>query len=507
MDKILLIIRDAFISFSGGIFVAILGFLFKLYLVHNLIDSTFSLGVFALGMSIIELISPFSTFGFGGAAVRFIPKWNVRRDSLKINNFITFITFASLFLSCLYASVIYFNQNSFFSILNIKANQKEFIVLSSLLPLFLILMILKNLSSIITQFLIGFKEIKKVVLSSSIIGFPLKFLLVASFLHFSFDLKGYIYAEIIFSIFILSAFLYILFNILKRKFSFEISLDWIKKDIIIYASIFFLLGFLAKFSNFLDKWLIIEHMSIENVGIYYLTFSFIEFIPFVLKSINKIFAPIISEIWEMKKLTELHSLYRFFTKWTLILSYPMIFFIVFFSSELLLLFGPEFIAGKKTLIILAIAHSFSILFGSVRTILQMTDHHVNIFTVTVFKTVIVISLLFFLVPRFQMEGAASSLAVGIIINNLLNYMLLYRGLKFVPYGSDFWRICIVIIFASILLCFSFNYLLKLISNIHWYWMILSLIYTYVLTILLSIILCFSKQDKMVVMNLLNNIKK
>lgn len=507
MDKIILIIRHAFFSFTSGIFITILGFFFKFYLVHNLINSTFSLGVFALGISMIEFISPFSSIGFGAAATRFIPKWNVKNDVHKINQFITFIGLTSFILSCLYAIVLYCTQDNIFSMLNIKVNQKEFIILLSFLPFFLILMIVKNLTAIINQFLIGFKEVKKTVLFSELIGFPVKFLLVIFFIYFGFDFKGYLYAEIISSIFILSTFLYILKNILKREYSFKISLVWINKKIIIYAGTFLLLGFLAKFSNLLDKLLIIEHMSIENVGIYYMTFAFVEFLPLVLKSINKIFAPIISEIWELQKLNDLHSLYRFFTKWTLLLSYPMIFFIIFFSNELLLLFGPEFIAGNKVLIILVIAHSFSIAFGSVRTILQMTDHHVKIFTVTVIKTLIVILLLFILVPRFQMEGAAFSLAAGIIVNNILNYILLYKNLKFIPYDRDFWRVCMTIIFASFLLYISFNYFSNFISNMHWYWLILSIIYIYIITIILSRILCFSKQDELVVMNLLNKIKK
>jgi len=501
MDKIILIIRHAFISFASGIFITILGFFFKFYLVHNLINATFSLGVFAFGISIIESISPFSSIGFGAVATRFIPKWNVESNVNKINHFITFIGLSSFILSCLYAIALYFFKENIFSVLNV--DRQEFIIFLSFLPFFLILMVVKNLTAIINQFLIGFKEIKRTVFFSEIIGFPLKFLLVVFFIYFGFDLKGYLYAEIISSIFILSAFLYVLKNILKREYSFKISLDWINKKVIIYASTFLLLGFLAKFSNLLDKWLIIEYMSIENVGIYYMTFTFVGLLPFVLTSINKIFEPIISEIWELKRLDELHSLYRFFTKWTLLLSYPMIFFIIFFSNDLLLLLGPEFIAGKKVLIILAIAHSFSIAFGSVRTILKMTDHHVKIFIVTALKTVIVIILLFILVPRFQMEGAAFSLAVGSIINNILNYILLYKNLKFIPYGRDFWRVCITIIFASLLLYLSCNYFSNFISNMHWYWLILSMIYIYIITIVLSRLLCFSKQDKLVLMNLLN----
>ena len=52
MDKILNIIKQSFISFSGEILVKILGFFLKLYLVHNLLDSTLSLGIFTAAMAL-----------------------------------------------------------------------------------------------------------------------------------------------------------------------------------------------------------------------------------------------------------------------------------------------------------------------------------------------------------------------------------------------------------------------------------------------------------------------
>ena len=507
MDKILIIIRHASVSFFGSIFITALAFFLKLYLVHNLIDATFSFGVFALGLSMIEFVAPFSLMGFGGVATRYIPKWKVDYDSVKISNFLTFIGLFSLISSFFYAIFLYYQHEKIFQIIGVEMNQGEFTAFVSFLPLFLILMIVKNLTSISNQFLIGFQQVKKPVFFSDFIGFPLKLILVIFFINYGFDLKGYLYAEIISAIVVLIGFSYFLNHIIRKYYHFSISLDWLDKKVIIYASTFFLLGFLARFSNLLDKWLIQEHMSIKNLGIYYMTFAFIEFLPFVLKSVNKIFAPIISEIWEKNKLDELHDLYRFFTKWTVLLSYPLIFFIIFFCDELLLLFGPDFINGNYTLIILAIAYFFSISLGSVRTILQMTDNHIQVFKITLLKSVLVIVLLFLLVPRFQMEGAAFAIAIGIIINNILNYIILYKKLALVPYSRNFWRILMVIFLSSFILLVSFDYFTIFIPHMYWYWLCLFIFYAYIVTIISSRIFCFSRQDRLVFNNLLNIKKK
>ena len=161
--------------------------------------------------------------------------------------------------------MLYFNHKKIFDVLAIKVTQNEFVVFLSFLPLFLILMIVKNLTSITNQFLVGLQEVKKSVFLSDFIGFPLKILLVVIFIYFGFDFKGYLYAEIISAIVVLFGFIYFLKNIIAKHYYFKISLDWVDKKIIIYAVTFFLLGFLAKFSHLLDKWLIHEYMSIKKL--------------------------------------------------------------------------------------------------------------------------------------------------------------------------------------------------------------------------------------------------
>ena len=133
MDNILIIIRHAFISFIGSILITALGFFLKFYLVHNFIDATFSFGVFALGVSMIEFFTPLSTFGFGGVSVRYLPKWGINNNLNNRNNFITFIGFVTLSLSCLYVILLYFNQDKLFSIFNLDATQNELIVFLSFL--------------------------------------------------------------------------------------------------------------------------------------------------------------------------------------------------------------------------------------------------------------------------------------------------------------------------------------------------------------------------------------
>ena len=504
MDKILNIIRQSFVSFSGEILIKILGFFFKLYLVHNLLDATLSFGIFALGIAIIDFFSPFTSLGLGAVSSRYLPKWEIKRKINYKNDFVSTVSLLVFFLSLIFSIFIYTYKAkilNFFSLIynnNNQIIQPEFLYI---IPIFLVLMILKHQTSILNQFLIGFKEVKKTVIYSNFIGFPLKFLLVIILLSWGLDFKGYLYSEIITLIFILISFIIVLKNILKENYTFRINFKWVKKEVVVYAFTFFLLGILSKFTGFLDKWLLLKYVSINDVGIYYMTFTFINFLPIILKSINKIFAPIISGIWEQKNIKELQTLYYFFTKWSLILSFPLVFFVILFNEDLMLLFGPDFVSGKRVLIILAIAHSIGIMFGSVRTILQMTDKHINIFWVEVFRTLFVVILMYILVPKYQMEGAAFALGSGIIMNNIINYFILYKHIKIKPYKKGFWKIIMFIVLTSTILIIFFGFLSNVIMISHWYWMVFSMLLIFITTFVFSKLLCFSKQDKKVLSNI------
>ena len=134
------------------------------------------------------------------------------------------------------------------------------------------------------------------------------------------------------------------------------------------------------------------------------------------------------------------------------------------------------------------------MFGSVRTILQMTDKHINIFWVEVFRTLFVI-LMCVLVPKYKMEGAAFALGSGIIINNIINYFILYKHLRIKPYKRSFWKIIIFIVLTSTTLIIFFGFLDSIITFSHWYWMVVSMIFIFITTFVFSKLLCFSKQDK------------
>ena len=88
---------------------------------------------------------------------------------------------------------------------------------------------------------------------------------------------------------------------------------------------------------------------------------------------------------------------------------------------------------------------------------------------------LVVILMCVLVPRYQMEGAAFALGSGIIINNIINYFILYKHIKIKPYKKGFWKIIMLIILTSTVLIIFFGFLSNNFMLSHWSWMKFTLI--------------------------------
>ena len=120
-----------------------------------------------------------------------------------------------------------------------------------------------------------------------------------------------------------------------------------------------------------------------------------------------------------------------------------------------------------------------------------------------------VSVLYFtnlFIPRGGEITRCTSLnqAENIPVDKLFGTIIIERIIDFIFLCS---LIFLTIILSSFLLTFSFDYISNLILNMSWYWLLLFLVYSYVMTIILSRFLCFSEQDKLALKHLLNKIKK
>ena len=491
MKHIINIINQSFFSFSGRLFAIVFGVLYKFYLVDKLEDPTYALGLLGFVISFISITTSFTSLGFSKAANRFIPLWKTQNNHSHTTDFIKTSVLVSLFTSLILAFLLWVYQDYIISAFSFDTQTSD---LKKFLIWFLILMVSKNLLDVFQSIIVAAKEVKTNVSFGVFFNLGLKFTLVLALLYLGYDLKGYIFGETI-AIFITSIiFLYLVVTKIPTKgiLSFP-KTTFINKEFRSYTLSMLLLAILAILSGNMDK-ILLAKLSINDLGVYTMTLLFTPFIGMILYSVNSIFAPIISEIFSNGELKKLDELYQFFTKWTLLLTTPLFIFLMSFRNEVLLFFGKDFVVGSSALAVLIIGQMISVGFGSIGIILQMTGKHVKVLKIYFLQTLIVLVLMFVLIPKYGIIGAAISSSVGVLLSNLFNYSIIYKAYKLVPYKKETVRIFTTLIISYLLSYFIYHFIAKEVTFISFF---LNFMIAVVVTLTFSRILCFSPEDKSV----------
>lgn len=163
--------------------------------------------------------------------------------------------------------------------------------------------------------------------------------------------------------------------------------------------------------------------STEEIGLFGVAFRLVLLSTTILVSLSALFGPrfVASDkednIQQLKQ--DLHL-----SQWYSLAAY-MPFFILFtlFPESILSLFGPEFIAAKQLLLILAAAQLVNSATGLVGYFLIMTHHEkAELFTL-ISSLLIMLTLMLLLGKLYGINGVAVAYAIGISIKNIMSLVL------------------------------------------------------------------------------------
>jgi O-antigen/teichoic acid export membrane protein len=196
----------------------------------------------------------------------------------------------------------------------------------------------------------------------------------------------------------------------------------------------------------------------HDVGIYGPTQRTAILLWIIFTCFNSIFAPIISDLYNRKELGKLGNLFKIVTKWIFSFSLPGFILLIFYSEEILYLWGKEFVEGSLCLIILSAAYLFLSAVGPVRHMIMMSGRtKINLIN-SIIGFISVISLNLVLVPKYGMIGAAVATAFSICVVSVLGLVEVYVILKMHPFRLDFLKPLIAGGVSLLILIFSKDYL-------------------------------------------------
>lgn len=402
------IVKGGTITFTAKIVAVLLG------LVTNFIIARYYgaeiLGLLAIINSVMVVFGLTSTLGVNNAIIRLIPKYKRKYSSSSIY-FIFKKSFKIVFILSLISGFVFFISSSFISHTIFSNKQLEI-----LLPIAAIFVIPQAIMTISNETLRALKKIKLFAFNQLV--YSIVFLIILLLLtQLNFNLYNPIYA-VFASIFLVSIIVFLsVFNLLKKKYSFD--KQSVKgKQIISLALPMFMTSSMHLIIANIDIWFLGIMLTEEYVGIYAVAIKLTLLSSFVLTAFNGIIAPKFSELFYSGKISDLKSVARYSSKLTLWITLPMTAILIFFGKSILGFWGEAFEIGYLALVMLAIAQLVNVAAGSVGLFLEMTGNQKVFRNIVFIGGILNIVLNVVLIPQYGINGAAFASMISISFWNI-----------------------------------------------------------------------------------------
>lgn len=162
------------------------------------------------------------------------------------------------------------------------------------------------------------------------------------------------------------------------------------------------------------------------VGIYAVASRGAEYVSFFLVTSLPMLSATAAGLFASKDMAQLEKIVTRTARFTLILSAPVAFALVFFGDWYLLLYGQDFTQGQTALAILSVGQLINVAMGAVGSLLILGGHERDAAKGIAIAVVVNIGLSFALIPAWGIEGAAIADASSLIVWNLLMAFWVYR---------------------------------------------------------------------------------
>ena len=422
--NLLTIAKNAGIGIGGRIFFLGARFCTTILITRTIGPEQY--GVFALAVTIITVIDALALMGFEPAMVKFVAQYKAQNDISHVKG-----TICLGLGICLVSSLVLVVAG--LPAAELIANgifHKS--ALTPALRLMLLGVPFVSLTLIILSALQGAKLVKYRIFVQQVLMPIFRFVVVCVLLWLGYQITGVVWAWVLTSIFgfiwagiFLSRRICALFHgyaVPEKKKIFSFSLP------LLFSQLFY------QNINIIGIIIIGICFPIAKTGIYTVAMRVIPLILIPLVAYNSIFSPIISDCFTKHNMEELKNIYKTGSRWVITITLPIFVLIIFFSKEIVTVFGPGFAESAQIMIILLIGQMFNVSSGSTGIMLSMTGKTLyNLFN-SGSLCVLNIVLTSLLISRFDIIGVAYAYTTSIILIQLLQMGQVWYLYKIQPYS-------------------------------------------------------------------------
>jgi O-antigen/teichoic acid export membrane protein len=392
------IIRQSTALFAGNIILILGGYAFKIFLAGTV--GAEGLGLFALGETLMGFALLLTLWSLDETVFRFIPQFIALQATGRLQRLLWAAVFHVLLFGTVAAALLFLTRHFWAgTVFHNKA-------LSGALCFFALMLPARALSALFRQIARGFKEVKWIVISQSLIAFPVKVVLAVILITLGWGLSGWLLGEV-FSYIISAAMLgwlaWQLTPVVARP-----PVPGIRQERAVYAFTGTMVG--LSLLGVTDKsqapLLLGIYLGASDVGVYSVALTMVGIMTMVQSTVNSIFAPHIPELHASGNTAALVELYYQVTRTNLAATFPLFVIYLLMAHSIMAVFGSEFAKGSVVLVILALGGIIDLGAGPVVSLMNLTGHERAVFWGGLIKIVLAAVTLLVLLPTFGLVGAA-----------------------------------------------------------------------------------------------------
>jgi len=426
-----LIVKNAGIDGVGTAFNILIMFATSVIITRTIGADLF--GKYSLSKSIFQVLAVFAVFGLNTGVIRMTSKYNAKGEPRSVKGTLlsgmaitsalsAVVVLAILFLAPFLARRVFDNVEGIDLVLRI-----HFLGL----PFFALMMVANGYTQ-------GLKTLKYSALVELIARPLIRLVVILALFLAGLKLFAVVFGSVI-SFFLAAALAYYFCRKIS-PFDFKNTRPkMVTRELAIYSMPLVLARFMNVTISRSNNILVGFFKDSTSTGLFGAAIMLSPFISMSLISFGKIFAPVISELWEKGELIELKNTFKTVSKWILSLSYPVFLIIMLFAPSLLKVFGADFVSAAPTLRLLAIGQIVNAAVGPAGFMLSMTGRQKLNMVNSIGLAALNIVLNIILIPRHGIAGAAlaTTIALGLLnVARVIEVKMLYG---FTPFRRDIYK--------------------------------------------------------------------
>lgn len=418
------------IAFAGSVVGKVTGL--GLHILLGRVLGAAAYGLYVLGTSLISIAQASATLGLRNGVVRFCATDREDGNTAHVKGTILGALAISLVSSVSIAALLFsfsdsisqgfFSEPSLASVIRVLALALPFYVLMGIVASFAqafqridyqqgvqnILRPLANLTLVILAFLLGLQ------------------------------LNGALYAFLFSGVLSAGMGFYFLWRIFPDILP-PIRPVYRNRSLLRYSLPLFLAGFAYLLMQQVDRIMLGYFGNAPDVGVYNAASVIALQLVIILNAFNPIFAPIIARLIGQHRMESLDGIYKITTRWIFSLTLPLFLGLVFFSKEIIGLFGNQFEQGWMILIILGFTQLTSASTGPSGTIMYMGGKQDLSFILGISALGLNIALNAWLIPLYGVLGAAIATCSSIVMVQILTVLAVRKLFSISPYDIKYWK--------------------------------------------------------------------